>query len=226
MPAAIALEGTDPETLKRPLARRERPEFRPSKTAPVPPSQSALKVAVLSLGVRRSLVQQLSSCSAVEIFPPDAAVQDIMAARPAGVLISDGPGTCLPPMKAVDTIKELIGRAPLLGCGLGHVALGMALECAPTFLKRGHHGANYPVRNVLTGKVEVTQQRHTVALDRRSLEGKPGVEVLSENVNDGTVEGFRATGLSAVGFQQILVAPQAGLVNAHLKAFVDGLLGK
>ena len=225
MPAVIAPEDSDAEALKRALAVRERPEFRPSKTPAVHRSESMVRVAVLNLGARRSLIEQLSLCSALTIFPSEAAAEEILAARPAGVVISDGPGTCLPPMEAVDTVKELAGKVPLLGCGLGHVALGMALKCAPLFLKRGHHGANYPVRNVVSGKVEVTQQRHTVALDRRSLVGKLGVELLSENVNDGTVEGVRATGVSAVGFQQMLVAPYPGTVNAHIKSFVDGLSG-
>jgi len=146
-----------------------------------------------------------------------------MACRPSGVVVSDGPGGVLPPEATVRAIRPLLDKVPVLGCGLGQVALGVALGCKPAFMKRGHHGANYPVRNVVDGALEVTQQRHTVLLDRQSVENNTNVELLWENLNDGTVEGIRGAGGSAVGLQPVLAAPFPGAVNAHVRRFVEAL---
>jgi len=123
--------------------------------------------------------------------------------KPAGVIVSDGPCAALPPGQTVETIGKLLGTIPVLGCGLGHVALGMALGCAPITLRRGHHGANYPVRNLVDGSLEITHQRHSTALDRLS-------------VDDGL----------AVGLQPLLAAPLPGGVNPHIRRFVEGLRGR
>jgi len=168
-------------------------------------------------------VAQLSACSAPVLHPHDADADSVVAGEPAGVFVSDGPAGGLPPEHIVQTIRALLGKVPVMGCGLGHVALGMALGCDVTFLKRGHHGANYPVRNLMDGRVEVTQQRHTVVLERESVQGSPEVELLWENINDGTVEGIRRPDGSAVGLQAILAAPQVGLVNAQIRQFIDAL---
>jgi carbamoyl-phosphate synthase small subunit len=182
-------------------------------------------VAVLDLGVRRSQLRQLEAVCKPVVFPHGAEPAAVRACGPAAVFVSDGPAGNLPPEKAIATLGQLVGEIPLLGCGLGHVALGMALGCQPGFLKRGHHGANYPVRNVVDGRAEVTQQRHTVMLDRRSVESSARVELLWENINDGTVEGIRVPDAGAVGLQPILDAPWPGAVNAHIKSFLDGLAG-
>ncbi|MHC4789340.1 MAG: glutamine amidotransferase-related protein, partial [Planctomycetota bacterium] len=187
---------------------------------------SALKVAVLDLGVRRSDLRQLDATCSLELFPHDADAASVLEARPAGVFVSDGPGGCLPPACAVEIIGDLVGQVPILACGLGHVALGMAVGCEPEFLKRGHHGANYPVRNLADGSAEVTQQRHTVALGRDSVEASAEAALLCENINDGTVEGIQAADGSAVGFQPVLAAPQPGALNRHVEQFVQHLAAR
>lgn len=223
MPAAIVPADANAEEVKEALGRLERPLFEPSEQPAVPPAASDVKMAVLNLGIRRSQLTQLNQCCTPVLFPHDADAAAILACQPAGVFVSDGPCGASPPEQTVETVKALYGQVPLMGCGLGHVALGVALGCRPVFLKRGHHGANYPVRNTADGAVEVTQQRHTVVLDRQSVLDSPQAVLLWENINDGTVEGIRAADGSAVGFQSILAAPQPGLVNTHIGRFVEGL---
>jgi len=190
MAAAIAIADADPNEMKAKLAALKRPEFKPTECSGPAKAGSGPTVAVLNLGARRSQLDQLALCCRPVLVPHDASPDAVMATKPTGLFISDGPGADAPPQASVKTIKALLGRLPMLGCGLGHVALGMALGCKPAFLKRGHHGANYPVRNLSTGKVEVTQQRHTVMLDRGSVEASREAELLWENMNDSSVEGL------------------------------------
>jgi carbamoyl-phosphate synthase small subunit len=180
-------------------------------------------VAVLDLGIRRSQLAQLALCCRPVVFPHDASEETVLACRPAGVFISDGPGGVLPPAEVARTVAALLGKAPLLGCGLGHVALGLAAGCRATFLKRGHHGANYPVRNLVDGTVEVTEQRHTVMLDRDSVQASRAVSLLAENINDGSVEGIRSPDARSAGLQFTLAAHAPGTVNVHIRRFVDAL---
>lgn len=223
MPAAIVPEGADEAKIKEVLRTLPRPEFRPTEAPAVAPADSLKRVAVLNLGIRRSQLQQLSACCNPIILPYDASPDVVWAGSPMGVFISDGPCGVMPPEKTVETIRALLGKVPILACGLGHVALGVALDCKATFLKRGHHGANYPIRNVQDGRVEVTEQRHSVSLERYSVCQNPRVKLVWENINDGTVEGICAADVPAIGMQSTLAAAQAGLVNPYIKQFVDNL---
>ncbi|MFW6188791.1 MAG: carbamoyl phosphate synthase small subunit [Planctomycetota bacterium] len=226
MAAAVAPARTDPEDVYDRLKQMKKPAFEPTEAPEAPEAEEGPVVAVLDLGVRRSQLAQLSRVSRPRLFPWDADPEQVRACEPAGLFISDGPGTAPPPKRTVETVRALRGSLPVLGCGLGHVAVGMACGCEPAFLRRGHHGANYPVRNRLDGSTAVTQQRHTVMLDRQSVESCEGVELVWENINDGTVEGIRSPDGSALGLQETLPAPQSGLVNAHLKRFVEWISGK
>lgn len=223
MPAAIAPADAEPEKLQKALAALERPKFKPTDVAAMPAGNGQKKVAVINLGVRRSLLQQLSLCCSPVVVPYNADAAKVLATGAKGVLISDGPGGGLPAEETVETVRSLAGRIPLLGCGLGHVALGVALGCKADFLKRGHHGANCPVKNLADGRVEVSEQRHTVVLDRASVTENPKVKLLLENINDDTVEGISSADGSAVGFQFTLAPSCPGAVNPYIKQFVDGL---
>ena len=226
MPAAIAPAGSDADEVRASLRSLERPCFKPSGEPAVPAGASGVEVAVINLGIRRSQLAQLGRCCAPVLHPYDAGAEAVLGGGPAGVFVSDGPGGVLPPEETVATVRALRGRVPLMGCGLGHVAIGMALGCQAGLLPRGHHGANCPIRNTQDGRVEVTQQRHTVVLERDSVLENPEVQLVWENMNDGTVEGIRAADGSAMGLQPILAAPRADLVNAHIKEFVAGLCGQ
>jgi len=223
MPAAIAPAETDLEQVRAGLGKLERPKFAPCRPAVDPAGEKGPNVAVLNLGVRRSHVQQLDLCCRAAVLPYDAGADAILASEPAGLFVSDGPGGAMPPQQAVEALKALVGKLPILACGLGCVALGLALGCEAEFLKRGHHGANYSVRNVLDGRVMVTSQRHSVALRRESVIAAPEVELLWENMNDGTAEGIRTPDGSAVGLQAILAGPNPTAVNKDILDFVEGL---
>ncbi|MFP4028017.1 MAG: carbamoyl phosphate synthase small subunit [Candidatus Brocadiia bacterium] len=226
MPAAIVTPDADEADVTTQLADMARPDFQPPKHVSETEEGSDPRVSVLDLGLRRSTLQQLARCCNPSPIPWDSAPDDILESEPDGVLVSDGPGGSLPADQTIETLRELRGRVPLYGWGLGHVALGMALGCEPTFLKRGHHGANYPIRNVVDGSLEIAVQRHTVLLDRESVESCENAEVLWENLNDETVEGIRSADGSIVGMQVLPVPPHPDGVNPHMQSFVDRLAGK
>jgi len=221
MAAAIAPAQADAKGVAAKLAAMTQPAFAPPDESPVAAGGSGAKVAVINLGVRCSMLRQLNSCCNPVLVPCGADARGVLAGKPVGVIISDGPDGVPPPKETVKTVKALLGKVPLLGCGLGHTVLGEALGCKSSFLKRGHHGVNYPVRNLVDGSLEVTVQRHSVLLDRDSVEKNPDVEVLWENLNDHTVEGIRSADGSAFGLQIVPASPTPGVVNAHLQKFVN-----
>jgi len=223
MPAAIAPDDANPEEIRKLLTALARPHFKPTEDPTTPPGNSGKKVAIINLGIRNSMLRQLSLCCQPAVLPYNADAEAVLAVGPKGVFISDGPSDVFPPAETVATIKALAGRVPMLACGLGHVALGVALGCKAAFLKRGHHGANYPVKNLNQGRVEVTEQRHSVVLERRSVTDNPKVQLLFENINDATVEGICTADGTSVGLQSTLAPAQAGMVNPQIKHFVDSL---
>ncbi|MCD6416561.1 MAG: carbamoyl phosphate synthase small subunit [Planctomycetes bacterium] len=225
MMAAIAPSHVSPEELQERLKEAGRPGFEPPSEHPAENGAEGLSVAVLNLGMRRSQLGRLKERCAPIVFHPDATAEDILASGAAALYVSDGPCMSVPPAQVVETTSALLGKVPVMGCGLGHVALGLALGCRSVFLRRGHHGANYPVRNVKTGAVAVTHQRHSVALDRKSVEQADGVELLWENINDGSVEGIRAAEVSAIGLQPIWSGPYCTVMNTHLDEFVAQISG-
>jgi carbamoyl-phosphate synthase small subunit len=223
MPAAIAPADADRKKLGELLNSMERQTFEPSSSPAAVKGGTGKRLAVIDLGIRRSQLDQLRLCSKPVICSHDSDPETILSLKPDGLFISDGPGGAMPPEKAVETIKNLLMKLPLLAGGAGHIALGLALGCRPEFLKRGHHGANYPVRNLQDQTAEVTQQRHSLALNRDSVVDNPDVELAWENINDLTVEGILSRDGSAAGFQSVLEPPGTGQVNKHILQFVNRL---
>jgi carbamoyl-phosphate synthase small subunit len=128
--------------------------------------------------------------SRVTVVPADAAAEDVLALRPDGVFLSNGPGDPEPLEQQAAQVRKLIGRVPVFGICLGHQILGLAFGGKTYKLKFGHHGANHPVRNERTGKVEITSQNHGFCVDPDSLRDSE-VEITHMNLNDQTVEGLR-----------------------------------
>lgn len=221
MAAAIAPADEDADALRESLQALARPCFVPTERSAGPDGGDGPKVAVLDLGLRRFELAQLELCCRPVLLPHDADAAAVGAEGAAGVIVSDGPGGGLPAEETVRAVASLLGRVPVLAWGLGHVALGMALGCEPTFLKRGHHGVNYPVRCLAGGNPEVTGQRHTVTLERESVCAGERVELLWENINDGTVEGIRSADGTATGLQFMPAAAQPGEVSAHVRRFIE-----
>jgi carbamoyl-phosphate synthase small subunit len=135
----------------------------------------------------------------VSIVPGTSTAQEILAMNPDGVFLSNGPGDPRPLDYAVDTIRGLLGKKPVFGICLGHQLLGLACGGEIYKLKFGHRGANQPVLDRRSNRVEITSQNHGFALRAESL--PPAVEVTHINLNDQTVEGIRHRDYPAFGVQ-------------------------
>ena len=158
-------------------------------------------VVVVDFGVKRNILRQLINLGCrVTVVPNHTKSSDILDLKADGVLLSNGPGDPEPLGYAVRTVKELLGKTPVFGICLGHQILGLALGGKSYKLKFGHRGANHPVKNLVTNKVEITAHNHGFSLDAESFLNSD-VELTHVNLNDGTVEGLRSKDFPAFSVQ-------------------------
>jgi len=165
------------------------------------PENASLYVVAYDFGIKRSILDQLVAAGChVEVVPAHTSAADVIAREPDGVFLSNGPGDPAAVGYAIDACRDVLAaKVPLFGICLGHQILGLALGGTTYKLKFGHHGANQPVLDLGTRRVEVTSQNHGFAVDVGSLGGK--AELSHVNLQDGTVEGMRATGAPAFSVQ-------------------------
>lgn len=158
-------------------------------------------VVCVDFGIKRNIVRQLlgQGCR-VTVVPAATGPAEILALRPDGVLLSNGPGDPEPVVTAQQTIAALLGRVPIFGICLGHQLLALALGGQTYKLPFGHRGGNHPVRDLDSGRVEITAQNHGFAVRASSLDGRQ-VTVTHVNLNDDTVEGLRHRHLPAFSVQ-------------------------
>jgi carbamoyl-phosphate synthase small subunit len=135
----------------------------------------------------------------VTVVPASTSAEDVLAMKPDGVFLSNGPGDPEPVTYAIESIRKLVGKVPVFGICLGHQLLGLSQGGRTYKLKFGHHGGNQPVMDLGTRKVEITSQNHNFAVDTDSLKGK--AELTHINLNDKTVEGLRLTKYPAFSVQ-------------------------
>ncbi len=158
-------------------------------------------VAILDYGCKAGIVRELRlRGNRVVLLPARTKAREVLARRPAAVLLSNGPGDPAELSHAVETIGDLLGKAPVAGICLGHQLLARALGGETFKLKFGHRGVNHPVREEETGRVKITSQNHGYAVEAASLDGT-GAVVTHRNLNDGTVEGLRHPDLGAFSIQ-------------------------
>ena len=157
-------------------------------------------VVALDYGMKWNIARHLRSLGCrVTVLPGTATTADVLAQRPDGVFLSNGPGDPEPLVYAAETIRGVLGKTPVFGICLGHQLLSLACGAKTFKLKFGHRGANHPVIDLETGRVMITSQNHGFAVDEASL--PPELEVTHRNLNDGTIEGVRHRGLPAFSVQ-------------------------
>ena len=155
------------------------------------PAAQRFHVVAYDYGIKRNILRHLVHIgSRVTVVPADATAEDVLSLKPDGVFLSNGPGDPEPLVEQAGEVRKMIGRVPIFGICLGHQILGLALGGKTYKLKFGHHGANHPVLNHGTNRVEITSQNHGFAVDPHSLKDSE-VEVSHINLNDDTVEGLR-----------------------------------
>ncbi|MFA4858923.1 MAG: glutamine-hydrolyzing carbamoyl-phosphate synthase small subunit [Candidatus Margulisiibacteriota bacterium] len=149
------------------------------------------KVVLIDCGAKHNIMRELAlrQCQ-VTVVPAQTSAAKILRGRPDGVMLSNGPGDPAAVTYVVETVRELIGKIPIFGICLGHQMLGLALGGKTFKLKFGHRGANHPVMDLKTKKVEITSQNHGFCVDLASLD-QSMVELTHINLNDHTLEGLR-----------------------------------
>jgi len=158
------------------------------------------RLVALNLGVTSSLLAQLAALGCtVEVVRCTADADTILKMKPHGVIVAGGPGDPRTAAYAIKTVRGLLGKTPLLGIGLGHQILALALGCRIKRMKAGHHGVNCPVRDLVAGASAITAQHHSFVVDGESL--PKTVEITHKNLNDGTVEGIRSREFHAASVQ-------------------------
>jgi carbamoyl-phosphate synthase small subunit len=161
------------------------PLLTPASDAPL------LHVVAYDFGIKQNILRMLTreGCK-VTVVPAETRASDVLALKPDGVFLSNGPGDPEPVDYAVKAIRDMVGRVPVFGICLGHQLCGLALGGKTYKLKFGHHGGNHPVRNNTTGKVEITAHNHNFAVDPNSINANE-VELTHVDLNDNTLEGLR-----------------------------------
>jgi carbamoyl-phosphate synthase small subunit len=149
------------------------------------------KVVAFDYGIKHNILRRLvSSGCDVTVVPAQTTAEEVLALQPNGIFLSNGPGDPDAVVYAQKTIRKLAGRVPIFGICLGHQLIGLALDGRTYKLKFGHHGGNHPVKQLKTGKIEITAHNHNYAVDPDSLK-QSEVELTHVDLNDNTLEGLR-----------------------------------
>lgn len=162
------------------------------------------RVAALDYGIKQNILQNLADRDCyVKIFPAKTSLEELRAFNPDGYFISNGPGDPASMDYAVATVKAILEEnKPLFGICLGHQLLALAADVPTHKMHHGHRGINHPVKNLITGKSEITSQNHGFEVNRKVIESKAEeIEITHVNLNDGTVEGLRLRNKKAFSVQ-------------------------
>jgi len=204
--AALAEPGTDGADLAAAV----------TCTEPYTVGSGRHRVVAYDFGIKRAILARLGEIATVEVVPASTPAAAVLARRPDGVFLSNGPGDPAAVDYAVDAIGGLLGAVPVFGICLGHQLLARALGASTYKLPFGHHGGNHPVRHLATGAVEITSQNHNYCV---ADDSSVAADVTHVNLNDETVEGLRARELAAFSVQY---HPEAG-PGPHDARYLFGL---
>jgi carbamoyl-phosphate synthase small subunit len=166
-------------------------------------ADSKTRIAVLDFGVKKNILNCLVERGAyLKVFNAKTVYAELAAFNPSGYFISNGPGDPAPMDYAIKTIKEILNsRKPLFGICLGHQLLALANDI-PTFkMHHGHRGLNHPVKNIITGKSEITTQNHGFGVDPDAVRNNSNIEITHVNLNDNSIEGIRVKNKNAFSVQ-------------------------
>ena len=210
MNCIISSETTDIEILKKKLA--DTPDMDGLELASTVSTKiayemgdasSAIRIAVMDYGVKRNILKCMVERGAyVKVFPAKTPLEEVKQFNPSGYFISNGPGDPAPMDYAIATVKEILkGDTPVFGICLGHQLLALANDI-PTFkMHHGHRGLNHPVKNIISGKSEITTQNHGFGVDPEAVKKASHVEITHVNLNDQSIEGIRVKGKPAFSVQ-------------------------
>ncbi len=179
-------------TTKRPYRWQEPLHEMHKKVGQEKPKTAPLRVVAVDYGIKRNILRHLANrVDEVHVVPASATVEEIMALKPDGVFLSNGPGDPDAVDYAVKTVQQLVGKVPIFGICLGHQILGLAMGGTTFKLKFGHRGANQPVQYSQTGKVDITSQNHGFCVTAGEI-NQDLFDVSYMNINDNTVAGLES----------------------------------
>ena len=157
------------------------------------------RIICYDFGVKSNILRSLAAWAKVTVVPAKTSAEEVLALNPDGIFLSNGPADPAAVTYAIENIRKLLGKAPIMGICLGHQLLSLACGAKTMRLKFGHHGCNHPVKNLATGQVEITSQNHNFAVDPATV--PECLEVTHVNLNDGSIEGVRHKTLPAFSVQ-------------------------
>ena len=184
-----------------------------------------LRCVAYDFGAKRNILRSLTHCGFdVTVLPANTPADDVLGMDPDCLFLSNGPGDPAAVRGGIEAISDLVGKKPIFGICLGHQILSIVLGAATSKMPFGHHGANHPVQDLLTGRVEITSQNHSFAVDAETL--PDDLELTHVNLNDHTVEGIRHKSADVFSVQYHPEAAPGPLDSAHLfQRFREMVLG-
>jgi carbamoyl-phosphate synthase small subunit len=164
---------------------------------------SSIRIAVLDFGVKQNILNCLVERGAfVKVFNAKTNFDTLKEFNPSGYFISNGPGDPAPMDYAIKTVQQILeADMPIFGICLGHQLLALANGISTFKMHHGHRGLNHPVKNLITGKSEITTQNHGFGIDANSVKNNPNIEITHLNLNDDSIEGIRIKGKKAFSVQ-------------------------
>jgi len=210
MNCVISSETSDVEDLKRKLATvpdmdglELASQVSTKEAYEMGDTNSDIRIAVMDYGVKQHILQCMTDRGAyVKVFPAKTALEEVKKFNPSGYFLSNGPGDPAPMDYAIDTVKNILKEnKPVFGICLGHQLLALA-NGIPTFkMHHGHRGLNHPVKNMVTGRCEITTQNHGFGVDPEAIKKATNIEITHVNLNDKSIEGIRVKDKPAFSVQ-------------------------